>query len=222
MRKKARGFAPGPHWGHGPQTPIHQGYIPAYGPSSYESGFGAYGPNGSRAAPWRLTGHSGGALRPDQCVIGIKESDMQKGAEKPGHLAARVAGSRRRPTSTRISTATLPTPIRQAARAATTRSSRRRSTSAPTSDRASRSPTADMTASPTGRRPRRGITPVVRRRVNSGQNGSLFAKRLDELRTRVEQTIGETRAFRRVAMRCEKIDIGRSARHLLHVRVHAG
>ncbi len=54
----------------------------------------------------------------------------------------------------------------------------------------------------------RGITPVIPRRENAKQRGRFFPKRLYKLRARIEPTIGKRKRFKRVAMRCEKTDIG--------------
>ncbi len=57
----------------------------------------------------------------------------------------------------------------------------------------------------------RGVTPVIPRRENSRQSERLFPKRLYKLRSRIEQTIGKLKRFKRVAMRCEKTDISYAA-----------
>jgi hypothetical protein len=57
----------------------------------------------------------------------------------------------------------------------------------------------------------RGITPIIPRRENSKHRGRFFPKRLYALRARIEQTIGNLKRFKRVAMRCDKTDISYSA-----------
>jgi transposase len=52
---------------------------------------------------------------------------------------------------------------------------------------------------------------VIPRRENSKQRGWFFPQRLYKLRSRIEQTIGKLKRFKRVAMRCEKTDINYSA-----------
>ena len=47
----------------------------------------------------------------------------------------------------------------------------------------------------------RGIAPVIPRRENSKQRSRFFPKPLYKLRTRIEQTIGKLKRFKRVAMR---------------------
>ena len=56
-----------------------------------------------------------------------------------------------------------------------------------------------------------GITPVIPRHESSKQRAHFFPKRLYKLRARIEQTIGELKRFKRVAVRCNKTDTSYSA-----------
>src|SRR5581483_3459883 len=50
----------------------------------------------------------------------------------------------------------------------------------------------------------RGITPVMPRKANSKERGRFFPKMLYTLRPRIEQTIGKSKHFKRIALRCDK------------------
>lgn len=58
---------------------------------------------------------------------------------------------------------------------------------------------------------KRGITPIIPRRVNSSERGRFFPKKLYKLRARVEQAIGKLKRFKRVALRCDKTIVSYSA-----------
>lgn len=49
----------------------------------------------------------------------------------------------------------------------------------------------------------RGITPVIPRKENSKERGRFFPKSLYKLRSRIEQTMGKLKRFKRIALRCE-------------------
>jgi hypothetical protein len=52
---------------------------------------------------------------------------------------------------------------------------------------------------------------LIRRPENSKQRGCFFSKRLDYLRSRIEQAIGELKRLKSIAVRCEKTDASYSA-----------
>jgi transposase len=53
---------------------------------------------------------------------------------------------------------------------------------------------------------KRGITPIIPRKVHSKERGRYFPKKLYKLRARVEQAIGKLKRFKRVTLRCDKTD----------------
>lgn len=51
----------------------------------------------------------------------------------------------------------------------------------------------------------RGVVPIIPHRSTAKDRPKFFPKQLYKLRARVEQLIGKIKRFKRIAMRCEKI-----------------